>query len=183
MKAVRPDLTVVMPPSAPNAMEHQRKRRVLRSGALLAAGSMLALVCAAAVDFEPWPEPDPENASCCGQSSRVNFEPWPEPELTADEAVLSAATGGSHRAGADELDPLRNSAALGDADSAVRLAQELVDRFETRSGKDDLFEAVLWIDRYHGTETLARSGVIARVAAKHCNQKILHFHWMCTVGE
>lgn len=192
MKPIRPDLTVDRPPlpapkkqaaSAPKSMDDRPNHRVLHGGVLLAAGSMLALACAAAT-FEPWPEPDSAHRSCCEPPPRASVKSWPQPGMSADEAVVSAAAGGQQqqRPGADaddELDPLRNGAAMGDADSAVQLAQELVDRFETNQSRDDLFEAVLWIDRFRGNESMARSGVIAEVSLRHCDAKALRHHWLC----
>ena len=126
---------------------------VHRFATVLAAGLTLAIVACAAA---PTDAPQTTGAA----------EAWPDPDHDAES-----------------IESLRRAAGAGDADAALAVATRLVDRFERGGATDDLYEATIWIDRYHGNESLASSGLIARVQQQDCAQKVLRFHWICASGE
>ncbi|WP_256735195.1 hypothetical protein [Variovorax sp. dw_954] len=79
------------------------------------------------------------------------------------------------------LDVLRNEAASGDELSNRELSIALLDRYEQTGDTDDLYEAVIWIDRRW--EAAGKAELIARVVAHHCGQRVLRWHWLCLPGE
>ena len=81
------------------------------------------------------------------------------------------------------IEPLRQAAAVGDVDAALAVASRLVDRFEHGGATDDLFEAAIWIDRYHHNEAFTGAGLIARMQLNDCDQNVLRLHWICEIGE
>ena len=93
-------------------------------------------------------------------------EAWPEPELATES-----------------IESLRLAAAVGNVDAAIVVATRLVDRFERGGAVDDLYEATIWIDRYHGDETFAEAPLIARIQQRDCHQKVLRYHWLCEIGD
>ncbi len=93
-------------------------------------------------------------------------EAWPDPDRTIEP-----------------IGPLRQAAAVGDVDAALVVATQLVNRYEHSGATDDLFEAVIWIDRYQGNDTFAHSGLIKRVQQKDCRQKVLRYHPLCDLAE
>ena len=121
------------------------------ASALLAVGLTFAWSCAAAA-------PDTPQATTTSQAIKI----WPEPEL-ANESIA----------------PLRQTASAGDVDAALELATRLIERFERGGTSDDIFEAMIWIDRYHGNPTLMRSGLIGRIQHCDCGHKVLRLHPMC----
>ena len=132
-----------------------------RGAAVLAAAcGFVAIGCAAA----------PADASPgAGEVATVNvqeFERWTDPDLSIEA-----------------IDTLRRDAHAGDADAAVAVVSRLVGRYERDGSSDDLFEATVWIDRYHGNEAFAQSGLIARLQQRDCRHKVLQLHWLCNVAE
>lgn len=103
----------------------------------------------------------------------------------------SAASDGQSIAGrltdpdlsAEAIQPLRLAAQVGDVNAALALATRLIERYERGSPSDDLFEATVWIDRYHGNETFARSGLLTRVQQRDCKHQVMRLHWLCDVAE
>ncbi len=93
-------------------------------------------------------------------------EAWPEPEFATES-----------------IESLRWAAAVGNVNAAIVVATRLVDRFERDGAVDDLYEATIWIDRYHGDEAFAEAPLIARIQQRDCNQKVLRYHWLCEIGE
>lgn len=83
----------------------------------------------------------------------------------------------------EAIEPLRQAAEVGDPDAALVVATRLVDRYERNGTDDDLFEATIWIDRYHGSDAFANSGLITRVQQRDCRHKVLRLHWLCDVAE
>ena len=79
------------------------------------------------------------------------------------------------------FDPLRNQAASGDEFSNRALSKALLDEFDLTGDSDDLYEAMLWVDRrwdVYGNQELA-----ARVVDRYCGQRVLRWHWLCVLGE
>lgn len=84
-------------------------------------------------------------------------------------------------AGAD-LDRLRTDADSGDELSNDILSNALLDRYDALGDTDDLYEALVWIDRR--LNTFGTGPVIARVMAKHyCSQRVVRWHSFCLLGE
>ena len=100
------------------------------------------------------------------QSPPATTEAWPDPDTSLEP-----------------LGSLRRSAAVGDADAALAVATRLSDRYDIHGRLDDLFEAVIWIDRYQGSDAFANSGLIKSVQQKDCKQNVLRYHPLCDVAE
>ncbi len=83
----------------------------------------------------------------------------------------------------EAIQPLRQAAQVGDVDAALVVATRLVDRYEHNDTSDDLFEAMIWIDRYQGNETFANSGLLARVQQRDCRHPVMRLHRLCDVAE
>ncbi len=127
-----------------------------RRASLLLSGFAFAFAVAGAAA-------QPDTAQTTAANST---EAWPEPELATES-----------------IDSLRLAAAVGNVNAAIMVATRLLDRFERGGAVDDLYEATIWIDRYHGNETLAEAPLIAKIQQRDCNQKVLRYHWMCEIGE
>jgi hypothetical protein len=82
-----------------------------------------------------------------------------------------------------ELDSLRDDAALGGPWAGVQLVTALLDNYERAHDSDDLFEAMQWIERgwHHGQ--YQDLGIATRVFERHCDHKVLRWHWLCDRGE
>jgi hypothetical protein len=83
----------------------------------------------------------------------------------------------------DALDPVRFEALLGNTEAGAELAARLLDRFESWGARDDLFEAVQWIDRDWDQEPFLRRDVVQRLVLKHCDGPVLRWNWICVAGE
>ena len=84
-------------------------------------------------------------------------------------------------AGAD-FDRLRTGADSGDELSNDILSNALLDRYDALGETDDLYEALVWIDRR--LNTFGTGPVIARVMAKnYCSQRVVRWHSFCLLGE
>jgi hypothetical protein len=80
-----------------------------------------------------------------------------------------------------QLDLLRNAAASGDEFSNWALSKALLDKFDSTGDSDDLYEALVWVDRrwdMGGTQELA-----ARVADRYCGHPVVRWHRLCVLGE
>jgi hypothetical protein len=79
------------------------------------------------------------------------------------------------------FDLLRNQAASGDEFSNRALSNALLDKFDLTGDSDDLYEAMLWVDRrwdMYGNQELA-----ARVVDRYCGHRVVRWHWFCVLGE
>ncbi|KLN56164.1 hypothetical protein [Variovorax paradoxus] len=79
------------------------------------------------------------------------------------------------------LDLLRNEAASGDEFSNRALSKALLDEFDLTGDSDDLYEAMLWVDRrwdLHGNQELA-----ARIVDRYCGHRVVRWHLFCVLGE
>ncbi|AGU53585.1 hypothetical protein VAPA_2c10290 [Variovorax paradoxus B4] len=97
-----------------------------------------------------------------------------KPARAAAAVPLIAAT-------QSRLDLLRNEAASGDEFSNRALSQALLDEFDLTGDSDDLYEAMLWVDRrwdLHGNQELA-----ARIVDRYCGHRVVRWHLFCVLGE
>lgn len=79
------------------------------------------------------------------------------------------------------LEELRQASLLGDEAAIDRLATLLLDRYDLDGDNDDLFEAVVWIDRdLYSTSNVA---LAKRISSRHCDHRILQWHALCHSGE
>ncbi|MET0211325.1 MAG: hypothetical protein ABW220_19940 [Burkholderiaceae bacterium] len=81
------------------------------------------------------------------------------------------------------LDTLRSDAFIGDADASRRLSGELLDRYEREHREDDLFEAMMWLERDWNSPAYQSAGLTTRVFEHHCSHPVLRWHWLCQPGE
>ena len=79
------------------------------------------------------------------------------------------------------LEELRQSSLLGDADASTELATRLLDRYDFDGDDDDLFEAVVWIDRnLYAAQSVAFA---KRFSSHYCGHHVLQWHALCLPGE
>ena len=122
--------------------------------------------------------------SCAAAPANARTASWPEGGAVAQRST--AATDEIAPGYADEeasLGGLRHEAADGNVAAAVQVIEQLLDRYDTSGGDDNLYEATIWIDRFHGTEDLARSGLVSRISTEHCKQRVVRYHPLCDVAE
>jgi len=96
------------------------------------------------------------------------------PAQAAAAAPFTAAT-------RSRLDLLRNEAAGGDEFSNRALTKALLDEFDLTGDSDDLYEAMVWVDRrwdLHGNQELA-----ARIVDRYCGHRVVRWHLFCVLGE
>jgi hypothetical protein len=84
-------------------------------------------------------------------------------------------------AGPSTLDRLRDEAAIGDDLANRQLSIALLDRYDLTGDPDDFYEAVLWIDRRWSAS--GNGELVARIAAHHCQQRVVRWHWFCLPRE
>ncbi|MGJ7498519.1 hypothetical protein ACSFA8_26160 [Variovorax sp. RT4R15] len=79
------------------------------------------------------------------------------------------------------LEALRQSSLLGDADASRELTTLLLDRYDLDGDNDDLFEAVVWIDR----DLYAAQNVtlVQRISSHYCDHRVLQWHAICLPAE
>ena len=79
------------------------------------------------------------------------------------------------------LEELRQSSLLGDADASTELATRLLNRYDIDGDNDDLFEAVVWIDRnLYAAQNVA---LAKRISSHYCGHHVLQWHALCVPGE
>ncbi|MDM0116632.1 hypothetical protein QTI66_31315 [Variovorax sp. J22R133] len=100
---------------------------------------------------------------------------------SATRKLATAATAVPFDHGQSRLEVLRNEAAIGDDSSNQEITTALLDRYELTADPDDLYEAILWIDRRW--EASGSAGAAQRVAANYCEHPVLRWHWLCMPGE
>ncbi len=170
-----------------HSTSHMKRRFAARPAHrnLLLAASVLALNCTAApIEAEDATTPNagvliPADASqSAGTSLRQGFEPWPDSDASAAVQSLQSDT-----AAEGDLDTLRHAAAMGDTVSGLQLVQDLVARYETSGGNDYLYEAMLWIDRFHSSDLIAHSPLIGHLASTRCTHQVVRYHWLCEKAE
>jgi hypothetical protein len=103
-----------------------------------------------------------------------NVEPPRKPIRLASNASSSSA-------GRSRLDELRDEAASGSEFANLALSTALLDRYDQTGDRDDLYEAIVWIDRQW--ETSGRAELTARVVAQYCTQRVVRWHRICDLGE
>ena len=79
------------------------------------------------------------------------------------------------------LDLLRREAADGDPLSSRDLTNALLDRYDLAADPQDLFEAVVWVDRQWALSGSADAA--PRIVSRYCDQRVLSWHWLCISGE
>lgn len=107
-------------------------------------------------------------------SPAVGVTPPTEPAPAAAAAPFSAAA-------QSRLDLLRNQAASGDEFSNWALSNALLDKFDSTGDSDDLYEAMLWVDRR--ADMYANQELAARVVDRYCGHRVVRWHWFCVLGE
>jgi hypothetical protein len=107
-------------------------------------------------------------------SSTLNAAAPREPARSAAAVPITIAA-------QSRLDLLRNEAASGDEFSNRALSVALMDKFDLTGDSDDLYEAMVWVDRRwdaSGNPELAE-----RVFARYCEHRVVRWHWLCVLGE
>lgn len=79
------------------------------------------------------------------------------------------------------LAELRQNAGVGDALATRDLAAGLLDRYDMQGDEDDLFEALIWIDRNLYTEQ--NGDLAARISTRYCEHPVVRWHSLCSAGE
>ena len=82
-----------------------------------------------------------------------------------------------------ELDSWRDEALLGGSWAGVQLVTALLDNYERSNDSDNLFEALQWMERSWHTDQYQDSGIATRVFERHCDHKVVRWHWLCDRGE
>jgi len=78
------------------------------------------------------------------------------------------------------LEELRLDAAIGNQDASRDLALSLLARYDLRGDIDDLFEAIVWIDRnLYAEQTVG----LAHRVANYCDHPVVRWHPLCVPGE
>lgn len=80
-----------------------------------------------------------------------------------------------------KLDVLRNEAASGDEFSNRALSTALMDKFDLTGDSDDLYEAMVWVDRRW--DAFGNSELAERVFAQYCEHRVVRWHSFCVLGE
>ena len=83
--------------------------------------------------------------------------------------------------GQSRLDLLRNEAASGDDLSNRELATALIDRYDLSGDPDELYEAMVWVDRRW--DLSGNAELSQRIVANYCGQRVVRWHWLCLLGE
>lgn len=81
------------------------------------------------------------------------------------------------------LDMLRRQAAAGDWPAARVLAARLLDRYESTRHSEDLFEVLVWLDMDWDDPSAERTRLVTRIFERHCQHRVLRWHWLCQPGE
>lgn len=139
-----------------STLRHSKKTQLIGS---FVAG---ALACIAVVTFAMGSAPAPVSAAFRQSRTAV---------------VASASLSGSQ----SHLDLLRNEAAIGDEFSNWELTNALLDRYDLSGDSDELYEAMVWVDRRW--DTSGRAELAARVVTRYCGQRVMQWHWLCSLGE
>lgn len=166
-------------------LKRQSAARPAHRNLLLVAASVLALNCTAApMETEDATTPNAgilmpaDGSQSAGTGEQQGSEPWPDSDASATAQQSQPDT-----AAEDDLDTLRHAAAMGDTVSGLQLVQDLVNRYETSGGDDYLYEAMLWIDRFHSSDLIAHSPVIGHLASTRCTHRVVRYHWLCEKAE
>jgi hypothetical protein len=108
---------------------------------------------------------------------------WKSPAGHVEAAIhpQPAAATGSVPPEPSTFNSLRNAAASGDDFANRELTAALLDRYDVSGNSDDLYEAVVWIDRRW--DDPAKSELAARITAQYCGQRVIRWHWLCASNE
>jgi hypothetical protein len=106
----------------------------------------------------------------------------PAVSATTPSKPARAATAVPFVAGAQSrLDLLRNEAASGDEFSNRALSDALLDKFDSTGDSDDLYEAMVWLDRRG--DMYEEQVLVARVVERYCEHRVVRWHRLCVLGE
>ena len=105
------------------------------------------------------------------------------PAAATKGAVPAQASVASRVMEMTELDSWRHEAVLGASWAGVQLVGALLDNYERSHDQNDLFEAVVWMERGWSSGEYQVSGLATRVFERHCENKVLRWHWLCDLGE
>jgi hypothetical protein len=105
----------------------------------------------------------------------------PPNDAAALKPARAAAAASSIPMGQSRLDLLRNEAASGDAHSNRELATALMDSYDLSGDPEELYEAMVWVDRRW--DTSGNAELSQRVVANYCGQRVVRWHWLCLLGE
>jgi hypothetical protein len=97
------------------------------------------------------------------------------------KTARAAAAGPFIAVAQSRLDLLRNQAASGDEFSNWALSNALLDKFDLTGDSDDLYEAMVWVDRR--SDMYANQELAARVVDRYCGHRVVRWHWFCVLGE
>lgn len=109
---------------------------------------------------------------------------WNSPAGHVQAAMKPAparGTAASTPADPSRFHSLRNEAASGDERSNRKLAGALLDRYDLTGNSDDLYEAMVWVDRRW--DNSGEAELAARVIAQYCGQRVVRWHRICAFGE
>lgn len=79
------------------------------------------------------------------------------------------------------LDSLRDDAAVGDVLASRNLTGLLLDRYDRFGDSDDLYEALVWIER--NLFAAENAALTQRIATQYCDQRVARWHSLCNPGE
>lgn len=79
------------------------------------------------------------------------------------------------------LDHLRSQAAAGDELASWNLATTLLNRYDTTANPEELYEALVWVDRLW--DKTGKVEMAERITARYCMQRVARWHWICSLGE
>ena len=111
--------------------------------------------------------------------SRAAYRPLAQAQLHEQPETLSTA----RTIERPELDSWRDEAVLGGRWAGVQLVTALLDNYERGHDSDDLFEALQWMARSWHTGQYQDAGIATRVFERHCDHRVLRWHWLCDHGE
>jgi len=109
---------------------------------------------------------------------------WNSPAVHVEAAMKHAPTKGAVAPldpDSPRFDTLRNEAASGDERSNRELTTALLDRYDQTGNSDDLYEAMIWVDKRW--DNSGKAELAARVTAQYCGQRVVRWHWLCAFNE
>ena len=113
------------------------------------------------------------------QDSRAAHTKSPQAQMQMQVQALSAPK----VIEPSELDSWRDEALLGGSWAGVQLVTALLDNYERSNDSDNLFEALQWMERSWVTGHFQDAGIGTRVFERHCDHKVVRWHWLCDQGE
>lgn len=81
------------------------------------------------------------------------------------------------------LDRLREEAASFNPESSRLLAASLLARYESGGATDDMFEALLWMERDWRQPAWLGTPLVTQFVEHHCGHRIARASWLCMGGD